>query len=136
MKRLFLLTLVLGCFFAMPARSEIAGLDLEFGQYSIFIRSGGSAELRLNGSYSDFTQVSLSCAQGSGRDIAALGNSEDPDSAQPRYQSAIMATLLSAYATQSAIQILVSDDEGDIDVHGNCGLLLVHLRCDGCPSGL
>jgi len=111
-----------------------AGLLLPFGEYSVFVRSNGVTEIRVNGNITDRTNVTLDCVTGSGRDILAVGNQVDPGGSTPNYNDATLATVLTAYATGSAIEVLISDT--DRDSNNNCGVVLVHLRCEGCPSGL
>ncbi len=111
-----------------------AGFSLPFGDYSVFVRSNGVTEIRINGSITDRTSATLNCAVGSSRDILAMGNQTNPTASSPAYNDAALATVLTAYATKSALEVLVSDT--DKDANDNCGVQLVHLRCDDCPSGL
>jgi hypothetical protein len=113
-----------------------AGFTLPFGQYSVFVRSNGTTEIRVNGSISDYTSTALVCQVGSSRDIIALGNQVNPSGSTPLYNEATMAAVLTAYATRNDLEVLISDTDTDADANNNCGALLVHLRCSGCPSGL
>ena len=116
------------------AQAADAGLLLPFGDYSVFVRSNGVTEIRVKGSISDRTNVALDCATGSTRDILAVGNEVNPGGSSPNYNDATLATILTAYTTRNALEILISDTQKDLN--NNCGVLLVHLRCEGCPSGL
>ena len=113
------------------ALSASAGFSVPSGEYSVFVRSNAVVELRLADNLSTYTSTTLSCADNR---IVAIGNADNPSGNTPNYNSATMATLLTAWSTRADIQILVSD--ADTDSNNNCGLLLIHLQCDGCPSAL
>ena len=113
------------------ALSASAGFSVPSGEYSVFVRSNAVVELRLADILSTYTSTTLSCADNR---IVAIGNADNPAGNTPNYNSATMATLLTAWSTRANIQILVSDT--DTDSNNNCGLLLIHLQCDGCPSAL
>ena len=128
------IALVSTFFIASTARAADAGFTLAFGEYSVFVRSDGTTEIRVKGNITDKTSTTLNCAVGSGRDILAVGNQINPGGSTPTFNSATLATVLTAYATQNALEVLISDEAKDLN--NNCGVLLVHLRCEGCPSGL
>ena len=100
----------------------------------MLVRSNGFAEIRVNGSISDLTSVSLSCNV-TGNGIIALGNQVNPEGSTPLYNDAVMATLLTAYATRNDIEVLISDTDTD-GANNNCGLIGVYLKCSGCPGAL
>jgi len=120
--------------FCGTAQASNAGFSLPFGDYSVFVRSNGVTEIRINGSITDRTSATLNCAVGSSRDILAIGNQSNPSASSPTYNDATLATVLTAYATRNTLEVLISDT--DKDANNNCGVQLVHLRCEGCPSGL
>lgn len=136
MRKISLLCVMFFSTFLMfgTAQGADAGITLQFGEYSVFVRSNGITEIRVNGNITDKTSTTLDCAVGSGRDILAVGSQIDPANSTPMFNSATLATILTAYATQSALEVLISDAEKDLN--NNCGVLVAHLRCEGCPSGL
>ena len=95
-----------------------AGFSLPFGDYSVFVRSNGVTEIRINGSIADRTSATLNCAVGSSRDILAMGNQTNPAASSPAYNDAALATVLTAYATKSTLEVLISDT--DKDANDNC----------------
>lgn len=118
-------------FVPTAALSATAGFTVPSGEYSVFVRSNAVVELRLANDISSYTSTTLSCAD---NNIVAIGNADDPTNNTPNYNSATMATMLTAWSTRANIQILVSDT--DTDSNNNCGMILIHMQCEGCPSGL
>ena len=108
--------------------ADIAGINVPKDEYSIFERKGGTVEIRLKNIRSNYTGIPLSCND---NNIISVGNSNDAN-----FNDTLMATLLTAWSTKADIQLLLSDDPADEDTFDNCGILLLHMRCAGCPSGL
>ena len=114
--------------FSQASIAGIAGINVPTGEYSVFTRKNGTVEIRLANTVSSYTNVALMCAD---NNIISVGNSFATN-----FNKIAMATLLTAWSTNAKIQLLLSDDPADEDAFNNCGVILIHLQCEGCPSGL